>query len=262
MFACEICGKLSHTSQGRSSHRTQSKLCRETWQRWALSLPSTVQPEQNLVIETPAPPSSDDPNATDNMETILHHSPEYSLSPVNFLPADVNMPLGAEVSRHTETEEASIIRQLLDVTRDSTDIPADTSIDVSISMRFRGAQDDPDFMELDGEGELLQPVDDDPSLPSLSAPAIGEPLENLSEIYETCYPDPTARTIAKACPPSAELLEAQLKIGEGNHFYPFANEVDFELGHWLHEAGLSLAKIDEFLKLQYVSQVYLRTPLM
>jgi hypothetical protein len=40
--------------------------------------------------------------------------------------------------------------------------------------------------------------------------------------------------------------------GAGNEYYPFANETDFELGVWLHESGLSTAKINEFLSLEYV----------
>jgi hypothetical protein len=83
-----------------------------------------------------------------------------------------------------------------------------------------------------------------------------EPLEPHIEVY------PHAGFIKEEMLPEAFRNSAQVQstLGAGNAYYPFANEIDFELGTWLHDSGLSRAKIDEFLKLKYVRQLLLLLP--
>jgi hypothetical protein len=45
----------------------------------------------------------------------------------------------------------------------------------------------------------------------------------------------------------------------GNIYHPFTNQQEWELGKWMHESGISMSKMDEFFKLQYVST---STPLL
>ena len=51
------------------------------------------------------------------------------------------------------------------------------------------------------------------------------------------------------------LYDEQMQTGKGNVHYPFAGDMEWGLAHWLHKTGISRACIDEFLKLDYVSNI-------
>jgi hypothetical protein len=52
-----------------------------------------------------------------------------------------------------------------------------------------------------------------------------------------------------------EQLKSSTNFNSANPYYPFANEDEWGLSRWLILAGLSHAKINEFLNLSYVSAV-------
>jgi hypothetical protein len=83
-----------------------------------------------------------------------------------------------------------------------------------------------------------------------------EPLERSEKLHVETYP--LAGSVhAKESPLFQRASEIHHDSGAGNDYYPFANETDFELGVWLQESGLSMAKIDEFLSLDYVCTLLL-----
>jgi hypothetical protein len=65
---------------------------------------------------------------------------------------------------------------------------------------------------------------------------------------------PTAgRILWKVEAPFSRERAYQEMRGEGNMYYPFADEKEWELSAWLHQSGLPLSQMDTFLKLKYVS---------
>lgn len=82
-----------------------------------------------------------------------------------------------------------------------------------------------------------------------------EPLENFEDIHTETYPA-AGRVFAQSEDFFTDELRAIREEGKGNIYYPFANDVDFELAAWLGSSGLSRSKIDEFLRLKYVSFSY------
>ncbi|KAG8854142.1 hypothetical protein FRB91_003976 [Serendipita sp. 411] len=80
---------------------------------------------------------------------------------------------------------------------------------------------------------------------------LSEPSDNGADIYIENYPE-AGRVFSRIRSKFQDDSEIQINTGKGNLHYPFANEMDHELGLWLHESGLSVSKIDSFLKLQYV----------
>ena len=77
---------------------------------------------------------------------------------------------------------------------------------------------------------------------------------------------PGAAEIIKTGPNMyAQLLEADSEHSEGREivgpWYPFAGRAEWELAKWLNSAHLSMNKVDEFLRLDYVSSITLMTTL-
>src|SRR5271169_5728326 len=50
-----------------------------------------------------------------------------------------------------------------------------------------------------------------------------------------------------------QVYKCQHEDGEGNPYYPFANEMDWELGAFMNESRMAMSEMDQFLKLSYVS---------
>jgi hypothetical protein len=78
-----------------------------------------------------------------------------------------------------------------------------------------------------------------------------EPLEKPGDLYTEVHP--CAGVVREK---RGDLFYDELRNlhtdGNGNMYYPFANEIDFELAAWLSDSGLSRSKIDAFLNLKYV----------
>jgi hypothetical protein len=83
--------------------------------------------------------------------------------------------------------------------------------------------------------------------------------DNSTLIFEDHYPG-AASVIQSAPPAFFHLYDEQVERGEGNMHYPFAGPKEWEVARWLHNSGLSRVRIDEFLKLDYVSGPLLRLP--
>jgi hypothetical protein len=78
---------------------------------------------------------------------------------------------------------------------------------------------------------------------------------NPISIVEDMYPG-AAAVVASTHSAFHTLYDKQIQIGKGNVHYPFAGHTEWELARWLHKTGISRARIDEFLKLDYVSTIY------
>jgi hypothetical protein len=75
----------------------------------------------------------------------------------------------------------------------------------------------------------------------------------LSDGTEDLYPG--AAAIDSRIRPTFELLaEAAISAGSGNIYHPFASFDEWSLAHWFHETGVSVARMDAFLRLPFVSQ--------
>lgn len=46
------------------------------------------------------------------------------------------------------------------------------------------------------------------------------------------------------------------KEQEGNIFYPFASEMDWEVGSWLSRLNVSMELVDEFFRLEFLRRIY------
>ncbi|KIM22688.1 hypothetical protein M408DRAFT_78738, partial [Serendipita vermifera MAFF 305830] len=79
-----------------------------------------------------------------------------------------------------------------------------------------------------------------------------EPSSRSVDVHVETYPD--AGFVYETDDPHISKESRKLRsMGGDEMYYPFANDIDFELAAWLHDSGLSRSKIDEFLKLKYVS---------
>jgi hypothetical protein len=82
-----------------------------------------------------------------------------------------------------------------------------------------------------------------------------DPCPEVDESAESVIIDlfpRAAEVIHTGDPPFSTLVQEQCNAGRGNIYYPFAGPVEWDLARWLHGAG-SMAMIDQFLKLKYVS---------
>jgi hypothetical protein len=73
-----------------------------------------------------------------------------------------------------------------------------------------------------------------------------------TNLYEELY-EGAAQIQTHGAAPFYVMLEEQQRIGQNNHYYPFAGEKEWELACWLHSSGLSWSHIDSFIKLKFVS---------
>jgi hypothetical protein len=116
-------------------------------------------------------------------------------------------------------------------------------------------------MDLDSQGDAEEP----PESPTGHPPADvnswrgfpmdpGEPLDSSGVTIEV-YPG--AGRVQEHISTSGfdEIRQEQEQKAQGNVFYPFSGETEWELVAWLHHSGVSLSDIDKFLKLRYVSSV-------
>jgi hypothetical protein len=103
----------------------------------------------------------------------------------------------------------------------------------------------------DHEEEAMDPGDDPQE-------ELGQPADvNAAAVIEDLCPG-AAAVVATATPTFSTLYDEQMESGNGNIYYPFAGRMEWELAQWLYKSGLSRARIDEFLKLEYVSNIICR----
>ena len=50
----------------------------------------------------------------------------------------------------------------------------------------------------------------------------------------------------------SRVLEEKKARGDNNLYFPFANKMEWELVAWLHQVGVSISEINQFLRLEYV----------
>lgn len=72
------------------------------------------------------------------------------------------------------------------------------------------------------------------------------------------YPD-AGKIISKEEPAFEKIYRRQMEIGQGNIYYPFAGEKEWGVAKWLHDSGTSMAHINEFFHLKYVSILVMRS---
>jgi hypothetical protein len=76
---------------------------------------------------------------------------------------------------------------------------------------------------------------------------------DLPQEYRRDFPQPAGTVLRTECSRLQIIYDQQLVEGMGNIHYPFANEMDWQLGAWMHDSGLAMTEMDQFLKLKYVS---------
>jgi hypothetical protein len=89
--------------------------------------------------------------------------------------------------------------------------------------------------------------DDLGSLDDQSCPVDEDDEDKLLEEH---YPE-AGRVLQTKRPHFRAVLNEKLQKSD-NIYHPFANQREWELGKWMHESGMSVSKMDEFFKLQYV----------
>jgi hypothetical protein len=76
--------------------------------------------------------------------------------------------------------------------------------------------------------------------------------------YRKNFPRPAGTIIGHGPSKFREVYKELQEMGDNNIYYPFANEMDWDLGAFLVEDGMPMADIDTFLKLSYVRASHLR----
>ncbi|KAG8791032.1 hypothetical protein FRC16_000621, partial [Serendipita sp. 398] len=87
-------------------------------------------------------------------------------------------------------------------------------------------------LEVESDDEAMEGVDASQST-SMSR-NLSEPSDNAADLYIENYPEAEQVSFRVRSRFQCD-SEAQLSTGRGNLYYPFANEMDHELGLWLHE---------------------------
>jgi hypothetical protein len=225
-FRC-TCNKPFDTQHKLLAHRTNSIPCRRRWEEYVRSFVS-VQPTH---------PAETEDVLMEEADNLPEQGPELGVS--------------ASTS-HPPIPEDDILDD-----RDSDYAP----------LEYGGFDDETTEDSSDGSVDTYP---EDPRIPHpLSPPSPPpqdvrqqvptEPLERSGQLHVETYP--SAGSVHTKQPPLFQRAsEMHHDLGAGNDYYPFANQTDFELGVWLHESGLSMAKIDEFLSLDYVCTPYRLLP--
>lgn len=96
------------------------------------------------------------------------------------------------------------------------------------------------------------PRNDEPEVPQ--GPPPDDEAENPKG-FEEKYPiDQEAGKIHATSKSYFESVrEDQLRKGDGNVHFPFSGKIEWGLASWMHSSGMPLSKLDEFLKLDYVT---------
>ncbi len=94
------------------------------------------------------------------------------------------------------------------------------------------------------------------SLPALVFPH-PHPIRPTNHLLNTTLrlapPSVAAGTVLEEIRKSDQFAEQRW----GNIYYPFASKEDWEVAAWLIESGLSMGEIDKFLKLAFVSRIFM-----
>ena len=120
-----------------------------------------------------------------------------------------------------------------------------------------------EFLDLDVQTQVLDKQGADPGEHNANPQdhqAEGGNGNQPAEANPTCivkdmYPG-AAAVVASAHSAFHMLYDEQMETGKGNIHYPFAGHLEWGLACWLHKTRISRACIDEFLKLDYVSNIY------
>lgn len=224
-FECS-CRKKFDTQHKLMAHQALSLPCKRRWEAYILSMAPTVpqrgglKPNEDVIMED-----------HDQLQQIPTRTPTPDAAS-----NDHGDMLGSE-------DEGSLSSQDDDEDSDDDD-DEDGDSDVV------AGDDDPAILI---EGHRPASTNDAPR-PGERSHELAEPLERPGDLYTEIFPH-AGHVYRKESPRHQKEWEHLQTAGKGNLFYPFANDVDFDLGTWLHESGLSRSKIDEFLKLKYVSLI-------
>ena len=235
LFSCVTCNKVFDTQPKYLAHRTNSVPCRQKWEEYVLNFPSAPFRQAAVHTEDHVDVLMQDSGSVVEsvaQNSIINHDGEVCGQEGGL--EDVEPNTGSHV--HTQ-RCGSPIEDDQDSNDETSDDPRDDEMDII-------------------DNELLGTCADDGGSPAAGGSAtqrvLAEPAEQASSLYTENHPRQAGYVYGNQVPRFTADSERRSTEGSGNVFYPFANEIDFELGAWLHESGLSMAKIDEFLKLQYV----------
>jgi hypothetical protein len=239
LFYCYACGKPFESQHRLLGHQTNSLPCKEKWDAFILGMPSSL----------PVPASESLPTEDVVMEDVIEDEPV----------PDLVIPEAPPDSDY-------------DLLEDNIDSDDEGSLEDSGGVEHAeegdevGSEDgdeDDDDRNLPGEA-VVEVMVDGQSIPAMlrSAPTSEgrqrdipqdhrEPLERPGDLYTEAHP-----CAGVVCEKRGKLFYDGVRNlhtdGNGNMYYPFANEIDFELAAWLSDSGLSRSKIDAFLNLKYV----------
>lgn len=256
MFPCNYCKSTFPSQQRLLAHLTNSPPCKAKWDEFIVNISST------LTAQVADPPDE-----------------------------DVNMDDSAAVSEPLFDFDSNMLEAGKDLYEEGgEDFDGEEDFDDDGGGEFDEEESDRDFEE---EGSVSTSSDrvsvgeesgsriddeeiDDPELgavidgpPILASPRnistfnatqrgvpppLTEPLEKSEDLYTEIHPC-AGRIFARRERSLIDELQTIRGDGQGNIYYPFANDIDFELAVWLSSSGLSRAKIDEFLKLKYVGSL-------
>jgi hypothetical protein len=97
--------------------------------------------------------------------------------------------------------------------------------------------------------------DEVPILPPTNGPPV-EPV--TSDLIEVTY-EGAGTVIDNGPSPFMQWRQEQAFLGR-SMYYPFAGRKEWAMARWIHKSGLSVAKVDELLKLEYVCPLSLLRP--
>ncbi|KAG8836053.1 hypothetical protein FRB91_000169 [Serendipita sp. 411] len=239
-FACS-CAKVFNSQQKFQLHRSRSIRCKEKWMDEVARYAPTLQGHANPTPEDPD--SGTYPTDPIQESTFGSNIPEYD---------DETYDLDDD-----RREEQPVVRPGDEIL--GYEYPESDTEDIEVDGISNGrSSEDSETEEMDEEeNESMDThINNRSTASSNTSRNLSEPLESSASFHMETYPG-AGHIFNKVIPRFHTQAASQIQTGKGNLFYPFANEIDFELGLWLHESGLSVSKIDSFLKLQYVTS---RTP--
>jgi hypothetical protein len=251
---CLFCFRKFKNMQALRAHRTLST-CKTLWEESLATLSRNHRPDRPVVNPIVA-----DAIEVDALRRVPSNPPERAASPA----------MDWEPGPENGIDDISVDREgvdLLDEMPDGEIVLSDPEGALENSSSSDGNedsfsdQDDAPDSEDEGDEECDDSgAEEDPSiaddadvgdasvLDDQTCPVDENDEENIVEEY---YPG--AGKIHQTHESHFQSILKATLDGKGNLHLPFASEAELQLATWMHQSGLSMAKMDEFFKLKYVS---------
>jgi len=284
---CDFCGKWFQNTQGLRVHRTRSS-CKPDWEKHVASITISTPSHPEIAVQYDEPEidnqtlldSSTSPQMDwEPMPAEEHGSPVYDATFLHSSPPHRMLQLDRESPAHhyreidirqpDGVEQGNVQAEMNDGSEnESNDTPGDEdkkSDEEEDNNDREDREEGEDEGKEEDEDEGDEEYEDEESTPreALDASDVENDLDSLGD--QSCpvdegHEDNTFEEhyLGAGCvhktrrPPFRGILNERLQRDE-NIYLPFEDQQEWELANWLHQSGLSMSKIDDFLKLQYVS---------